>query len=507
MRTRVFGSLLLAGVLAVAPAGAETIKLASRWGKWITVTSSGAVSATAAYPGATETFTYYDSECLRIGNQISLRTSGGKYIGITGAAGDLQAVATSAGANEKFTLHALNELAVPTGVSGHGVLPRPASIALKAANGKYICGGENGILLANCTTTVDDAYFNATIDGGTWGTFAVNPVINLGSPVKKGTALTLTANPTGGVGGTSMYKFIVRNASGTIVYPAPGTQPAFTGTYSATWTPAQAGAYTVEVTMQRSCEGKGPLFEATGTKTAAVMDVNVTAPSAGQVKRQSSQTISWTTTNPPTQFKNGSLAFFVPATYSTFAIADISDVASGTYTWNVPADFPLATGVIRVTSFANANLSWDGTNNLTIIPSTEPPQLQWKWSTRLTREHIAQLNLTEGLSAAQLSNLDTQTYTIGTIINSGSTFSSTDRLYDAAKCKTCHDVGTTYKYRPAWTAAITPSTSIVRGDGSSFQWNQTGVSGIVQRFIDSAANKPEILEKLFKKWLDSGAQP
>ncbi len=505
MKSLVIGNFVMVMVLLAVAGRGDTVKLNTRYGYWVTSVGDTAGTVNASTWSnqynvrASETFTLIDSECLKAGDTISLRASNGKYLGIS-STGALQALATSSGVAEaKFSIAASSELQ-----PGTGVIPRPASITLKAANGNYVCGGSDGVLRANCANPEDNAYFNATIEGGTWGSsLTVTPVLNNGSPIKVGTQVTITANTAGGVAGTNQYQFIVKNAAGTIVYPASPTQPSFSGTYYASWMLSAAGNYTASVQVRRYCQGSGPLFDATGTATQAVTTVAF-GTNAAEMKRGSSQTIRWTFTNPPTQFKNGSLQIFDPATYTTTDInTSIADITTGSTFWTVPADFPLVSGKLRLTSFANANLQWDSGSTVTIKPADVQP-LQWTWTTRLTPEHFNQLGLSVALTTEQVNKLNSQTYTIASIINSGSAYSTTDRLYDTNKCANCHTATGSYKYRPAYPVA--KDSSIPRGDGTNYSWNQATATGIVQRFIDSGINKPEMLEKLFSKWLALGAQ-
>lgn len=79
---------------------------------------------------------------------------------------------------------------------------------------------------------------------------------------------------------------------------------------------------------------------------------------------------------------------------------------------------------------------------------------------------------------------------------------------DGKKCSECHHSTTSKLYRPPITAAqqsVPTATSIPRGDGNGmqYQWNQSGTTGIVEKFcvaVTPEGPKPADLCRAFRKW-------
>jgi hypothetical protein len=139
------------------------------------------------------------------------------------------------------------------------------------------------------------------------------------------------------------------------------------------------------------------------------------------------------------------------------------------------------------------------------INTTGPVPLQWTWTTRLTQEHFTAAGAT--LNQEQINRLTAATISLNSIFNS-----TTNRVYDNKKCNECHD-GTSGqmapKYRPTTSMSKSTAHRKNKTDGSTtstYRWDNSSDAGVVRAFKNTWYDKPEILEKLFQKWLDMGAQ-
>lgn len=169
---------------------------------------------------------------------------------------------------------------------------------------------------------------------------------------------------------------------------------------------------------------------------------------------------------------------------------DMSTTSSAT--WSSPA----APGSYHMLAIVDISKPDNSTSRYTSEFDFEVKQIKLTWTTPMT-------DSTLGFTApAHLKDKK-----ISDIVNS-----SQSGRTSGAFCKDCHFSSASKMYRPVTTATITPATSINRGNpqssGETYQWNQSGSTGIVERFCHATTPdgpKPSDLCSAFRKWLADGA--
>jgi hypothetical protein len=470
-------------VLTLAlPMGAATITLQAGNGQYI--------SDTGSLSGTPHAFTIVDAngQCVLHTDVVSLRTSGGKYLGID-SSGNLVATATAAGVTEKFTIRNADLTT--------GGVKNAANATLVASNNSYVCV-QGSALRATCSSPVNETYFKTGISPVP---AALSATASIASPTAAGKAVYLKATPQNGLAGTTKYTYKVTNtANNTVVLPVGGGTPAEQTEYQVTWTPSEPGTYRLDLGVVRYCNNVKVDQAAALISAHQVAGVTFTAPAQGtSVTPGSSTVVTWTPVN---LSGTARLAYYNGATY----VADITpagttvNMADGQYSWNVPSNLAgTSQGKIVITSTANTAMNFASPLFTVSAPTST---LAWTWTTRLTPAHFAALGVT--LDATQSQKLNNGTYTIESIVNS-----KTDRLYDSSKCSSCHSGEATQaagKYRPLVPVYKTHSHYVRKTDAQptiGYRWSAPS-GGVVSAFVASPIGKPDMLEKLFQRWLKEG---
>ena len=128
------------------------------------------------------------------------------------------------------------------------------------------------------------------------------------------------------------------------------------------------------------------------------------------------------------------------------------------------------------------------------------------WKRRLTPADFTRAGAT--LTDTQINKLNNNEYSLQSIVSS-----STDRLFDNQKCSDCHTGQANQpvtKYRPE--LAQLPITKLMNHRptrtseiAGGYNWQNGGNNGAIGTFMNNGS-KPDILKKIFKKWLDDGAR-
>ena len=479
--------LLVVCLLVAVSAGADVsgVKLIHRDTSKYVVLSNGAPSATGTVSTSAENFALTDTGCLLPGDTVSVRAANGSYLTVSGS--DVNA--NGSGAGEPFVLQEW---------TSSPIVRNASIVSLRTNGGYYLCPDAAGVLRATCTAPVNSTYFKVESTALDYPALVATPTVNP-TPQKAGNTSYISATPSGGPNGITKYRFIVRQ-DGT------GTQIADSGEQTSSmfsWsTPSTAGTYDITHTVIRYC-GTTKITEASATtNNYKTSKVAFSTPAAGTTLAPGSTVqIQW----------SGGVAGTARLYYydGTTRTADITpnlatvDLVSGSYAWRVPSNVAAtASGKILIMSTTTSSMQWE--SGLFNVTAGTP--LQWRWTTRLWPEHFVEAGVL--LDEAHTQKLIATEYTIGGIINSGRTGGSPDRFFDTMDCSACHG-SSGAKYRPGSgaDAIVASGTSVARGDGTNYAWNQNSDTGVVYRFMSSSTGKPYMLEQLFKKWLNMGAQP